>query len=39
MHVVIIAAIGGLVGAMLMGPLGAAAGAGGGALIAEKLGK
>lgn len=39
MHVVIVAAIGGLLGAVLFGPVGAAIGAGGGALAAEKLKK
>jgi hypothetical protein len=38
MHVVIIAGIGALVGAMLFGPIGAAAGAAGGAFAAEKMG-
>lgn len=38
MHVVIGAAVGGLLGAVLFGPIGAAIGGGGGALLAEKVG-
>jgi len=38
MHLVIAAIIGGGVGALFFGPVGAAAGAGAGVLIAEKMG-
>jgi hypothetical protein len=37
MHLIIAAAIGGLVGAMIAGPIGAAAGGGAGVLVAEKV--
>lgn len=39
MHIVIGAAIGGLAGALLFGPIGAAAGAGAGAFAMEKMKK
>jgi hypothetical protein len=38
MHLIIAAAIGAGVGALLFGPLGAAAGAGAGVFVAEKMG-
>lgn len=39
MHLVIAAAVGGAIGALVFGPIGAGLGAAGGVFVAEKMGK